>query len=87
MSDELHPAAGRLAVVDPPVEEGAIWLPPSAAGLAGDLEFAVVAEVGRDVEEYEPGDVVYFHHGHFAMIGDTKIIAADCVLAYRRRTS
>lgn len=84
----LHPAPGRIAAVEPPVEDGTLWLPPTAAGQAGDLERALVTEVGSAVDlDVQPGDVVYFHRGHFAKIEDTMFIAGDCVLAYDRKDS
>jgi len=83
------PAGPRISVTDPPVEEESpIWLPPSAAGLAGDLETAIVVDTGEGCDlGLKSGDRVFFHEGHFAKIGDVKIVAEDCILAFERLES
>lgn len=83
----ITPAGARLSVTDPPIpEDDGLWVPPSVQGLAGDLEVAVVVETGAGCDlPLEAGDRVFFHQGHFAKIGDVKIIGEDCVLAYEKR--
>lgn len=85
----VTPAGSRLSVTDPPVaDDEGLWLPPSAQGLAGDLEVAIVVETGPDCPlPIDLGDRVYFHKGHFAKIGDVKIVGSDCILAYQKQAS
>lgn len=81
----VTPAGARLTVTDPPVPEpGVLWVPPDMSG--AETEAAVVVEKGRDCTlDVQPGDRVYFHAGHFAKIGDVKVVPEDCILAYEKR--
>jgi len=82
---DVTPAGARLAVQDPPIpEDDGLWLPPEIQG--ADCEVAVVVKLGEDCKlPVQTGDRVYFHSGHFAKIGDTKIVPEDCVLAFEAR--
>lgn len=80
----ITPAGPRLAVVDPPVEEGTgLILPP---GVGRDVDVGIVQDVGADVPAWglSPGDKVYYHVGHGMNIGDVKVIGTDCVVAYEK---
>lgn len=81
----VTPAGSRLAVTDPPIpEDDTLWTPPGSNGM--EIEVAVVEAVGADCTlGVEAGDRVHFHAGHFAKIGDVKIIDEACVLAFEKR--
>lgn len=81
-ASELKPFGQRVTVTDPPKDPGTkrIFLPD---GVRADLTPGIVMEVGDDIPNLEPGDLIYFSHV-CNQIGDTYIIEGGCIIAYEK---